>query len=919
MIEPLPGPFFISGGTMPRDARSYVVRRADHDLVTGLRAGEFCYVLSSRQMGKSSLMVRAAATLQQEGCHVVVLDLSAIGQEMPEEQWCYTLLYSIWQSLGLRAALDAYWRERASLTPVQRWMAALQEVALPALQAENQARLIVFIDEIDAVRSLPFKTDGFFAAIRALYNRRAVEPDLNRLTFCLLGSAAPSDLIKDMRLTPFNIGRRIDLADFTPREAALMAAELSREEAVGAALLERILHWTHGHPYLTQRLCGALLERRQEAQDLGGHEADLSLPRSSFLLPPSSEVDRRCDELFFSSSARTRDSNLLWVRDRMLHSDLARESILLLYDQVRRGRRVRDNEADEQVSALHLAGIVRPVGGLLAVRNRIYERVFDGAWVQDQLPDAFLRKQRAAYRRQLLSLCGVSAIILCLSVSTFVYRRQALQSERRAAQYLTRAEQMLYADDMHLIQYAWETNDIQRVHELLEETRANPARGFEWDYWNRLCHLDLMTLQGHTREISAAAYSPDGSKIVTASWDGTAKVWDVRTGQEILTLKGHTKEVSFAAFTQDGRRIVTGSYDHTAKIWDAATGRELHTVRGCTETIDFSPDCQKIVSGSGLEPSDAEIWDVSSGRKLLTLTGHVVRVEAVSYSPDGKRVVTGGYDRLAKVWDAQTGRELLTIKGHTGPVTAVAFSPDGKRIVTGSVDKTAKVWDAQTGKEILTLQGHAAPVLSVTFSSDGKRIATGSDDHTAKVWDAGTGRELLTLKGHTGRIVAAAFSPDGKTIVTGNWDKTARVWDAQTRQDTLTLRGHTAWGPYSHLEHTAAFFSAAYSPDSRRIVTGEDDCIARVWDAQTGRETLTLRGHTKAVISAAFSPDGTRIVTGSWDDSAKVWNAQAGQDLLTLKGHTDNVRSVAFSPDGKQIITGSDDGTAKVWSAQISL
>ncbi len=248
------GQFYVTGGTLPPDAPSYVERRADSDLYEHLQRSEFCYVLTARQMGKSSLMVRTAARLREEGAHVVMLDLTKLGRNLTPEQWYYGLLRSLGQQLHLEAELREFWRAHTDIGPLQRWMAAIREVGLPTLtlrdketrrqgdkeqetreggetaSAPPSPRLVIFIDEIDVVRSLPFSTDEFFAAIRECYNRRADDPEFNRLTFCLLGVAAPTDLIRDTRMTPFNIGRRIELQDFTEEEAAPLAEGLGNWE-----------------------------------------------------------------------------------------------------------------------------------------------------------------------------------------------------------------------------------------------------------------------------------------------------------------------------------------------------------------------------------------------------------------------------------------------------------------------------------------------------------------------------------------------------------------------------------------------------------------------------------------------------------------------------------------------------------------
>src|SRR5262245_11693588 len=229
--------FYITGGTLRRDAACYVAREADSRLYESLTRGEFCYALTARQMGKSSLMVRTASRLREEGAGVAVLDLTAIGQNVNAEQWYGGLLSQMAQQLDLEDELLEFWRQSMSLGPLQRWLQAIRRVVLP----RHVGPAAFFIDEIDAVLGLPFSTDEFFAGIRELYNFRTEDAELERLTFCLLGVASPADLIRDTRTTPFNIGQRIELRDFTAAEAAPLAQGLRRGETRAAELLKRIL------------------------------------------------------------------------------------------------------------------------------------------------------------------------------------------------------------------------------------------------------------------------------------------------------------------------------------------------------------------------------------------------------------------------------------------------------------------------------------------------------------------------------------------------------------------------------------------------------------------------------------------------------------------------------------------------------
>ena len=402
--------FYVLGGTLTRDAPSYVMRGADLDLHAALGRSEFCYVLTSRQMGKSSLMVRMVVRLREENAKAVVIDLTALGQNLTAEQWYLGILGRIGSQLELEDELEAYWYAHSSLGPLQRWLGSLREVVL----AHANAPVLLFIDEIDATRSLPFAADEFFAGIRELYNERSEMPALSRLTFCLLGVATPADLIRDARTTPFNIGHRIELNDFSEKEAQVLLPGLRRAGGHAPALLTRILHWTGGHPYLTQRLCQAVGEDHRVLSAQG--------------------VDRVCQEIFLSNQARERDDNLLFVRDRMLRGGADPVELLTLYSNILAGRMVKDDPSHPLLNELRLAGVVRSENGYVRVRNRIYARVFDRKFVENNQPQDEVARQRAAERRGRLKVLAWAVPLVLIfaalaGIAWFQSRRARQETE----------------------------------------------------------------------------------------------------------------------------------------------------------------------------------------------------------------------------------------------------------------------------------------------------------------------------------------------------------------------------------------------------------------------------------------------------------------------------------------------------------
>ena len=453
---------------------------------------------------------------------------------------------------------------------------------------------------------------------------------------------------------------------------------------------------------------------------------------------------------------------------------------------------------------------------------------------------------------------------------------------------------------------------------------------------------------GHTDVVWNAVFSPDGSRVLTASLDHTARLWDARTGAALETLSGHRDKVLSAVFSPDGSRVVTASADHTARLWDATTGAALATLSGHTDLVYravFSPDCSRVVTAS--KDKTARLWDAKTGAALATLSGHTEGVSSAMFSPDSSRVVTASLDETARLWDAKTGAALATLSGHTEGLNSAEFSPDGSRVVTASGDKTARLWDAKTGAALATLSGHTHEVHSAVFSPDGSRVLTASFDHTARLWDAETGAALATLSGHAAEVYSAVFGPDGRGVVTASGDKTARLWDAATGEALATLSGHTddvhsaVFSPdggrvvTASDDHTARLWdgttgaalatlsghadevnSAVFFPDGSRVVTASDDMTARLWDAKTGAALATLSGHRGAVNSAVFSPDGSRVLTASFDHTARLWDATTGAALATLSGHTAEVNSAEFSPDGGRVVTASSDRTARLWDAK---
>ncbi|GAB1520371.1 hypothetical protein RhiTH_003446 [Rhizoctonia solani] len=467
-------------------------------------------------------------------------------------------------------------------------------------------------------------------------------------------------------------------------------------------------------------------------------------------------------------------------------------------------------------------------------------------------------------------------------------------------------------------------------------------------------------LKGHASTVSSVDFSPDGTRIVSGSRDGSIRVWDVETGQLVLgPLQGHSDWINSVQYSPDETCIASCSYDGTIRTWDATTGETRLVIeppeehRSSIHPIRYSPDGAHIVAG--LSNGKLYVWQASIGALVLgplqahthavlsvdyspdgthiisgsddktvhiwnAVNGHAVPgppmeqntgIRSVKYSPDGRHIVSGSYDGTICVWDPQTGTVVLgPLKAHNSSISSICYSPDGTRIVScAGGDATVYTWDARRRQKALPVaEGCADWVRSVAYSPDSSCIVSASGNHI-HMWDARTGSLIRgPIEGHTKSVMSVDYSPTGDQFASGSYDSTVCTWDAQT--------GHMRLGPLTG--HTEPVRSVAYSPDGTSLASGSDDSTIRVWSTRTGELILgPLEHHTSKVMMVRYSPTGTCIASCSFDKTICVWSAQTGDLILgPLIGHTDFVESIDFSPDGTRIVSCSSDRTIRVWDIQ---
>ncbi|MGK7941992.1 MAG: AAA-like domain-containing protein [Crocosphaera sp.] len=942
--------YYKVGGSLKANHPTYVFRQADQELLDKLTANEYCCVFNSRQMGKSSLRIQTIKSLRKKRVKCASIDLTILGNCVQQEQWYQGFSYQIVAGFDLEDEIDfnPWWEAQINKTNTQKLLGLFELI----LNIKSPHNIVIFIDEIDSLIKLDFK-DDIFALIRSCYNLRAENNNYTRLTFCLLGVATPSDLIKDKQRTPFNISYLVQLTGFTLQEAkpALLPG-LMNDFDDAESILQTILTWTGGQPFLTQKLCRIIRENSANA------ELDIDSLVKEYILDNWQYQDQ--------------PEHLKTIGDRLLDNETKAIQLLGLYQQVLLSK-IKVDHSPEQIE-LRLSGIVGIKGDYLQVYNPIYQRIFNLDWVQENL--AKLRPYAAEMNNWIKSNYNPNYLLqgdsleeviqwsdthklssidyqFITTSQQFLVQQETLEKEAKikANIVLEKANKkannlvrrggilglLLIISSFIFAQYQFRKAKIwQKTAEITEQSynaqqefSSRPLQGLLSgikiaqklekglnnqssleDYLSFSPVGTLLTILSNiqefnhiettVKELTYIDFSAQGNLLAVVG-ENQLNILD-KKGKILhqLNLRSEDKILSLRWIENDQKLIII-THKGTVNIWE-------RNQKKIVSSFSYNKDLSLAkISANGevtvtITPEGfVEVWEKNK-TFIKRFVKPIEGVTSLGISPDNQRIALGTENGEVTIWDINRNRQQ-TLSSHENWITKIRFSPNNKMIATGSADHSIKLWTID-GKLIKTLEGHRGKITDIRFHPQGKLIASSSEDQMIKIWQK-NGTLMNTLSGHNNSVSSIDFSPDGNGLVSGDASQIIKFWRLNP-------------GILNKLSLRDAIMNINLDPNRDEIIISDrQGNLTR--SNLTGTKTQTINLNYQSLLVSEISQNQeTMAIVLPYSGIIQLFNLN-GQFIKNITTQNSSIWSLAFHPKHNIIAVGTDENKIELYDFEGNL
>lgn len=872
--------YYKVGGSLKANHPTYVFRKADQELLEKLVSKNYSCVFNSRQMGKSSLRIQTMKSLKKQGIKCVSIDLTILGSYVSQEEWYLGLAYQILVGFDLEIELDfdIFWKQEKIKTKSQNLL-ALFDLILEKYLGKD---IVIFIDEIDSLINLEFK-DDFFALIRLCYNLRAENDNYNRLTFCLLGVATPSDLIEDKTRTPFNITYLVRLTGFTFEESkAALLPGLTDNLQCAESILKQILHWTGGQPFLTQKLC-RVVQQKNNVNNINIDE----LVKESIL-----------DNWEFQDQPE----HLKTIRNRLLNDETKAIQLLGLYQEVLFSNTklsyssVKVDNSLGQMQ-LRLSGIVGIKRDYLQVYNPIYEYIFNSAWVKNELSK--LRPYAAKMNAWVESNYNPDYLLHGETLEQVIKWSDNHKLSSIDYQFITASQQLFIKQEILEKEAKIKANIL--LKKAIKRSRNLVLTGGIFSfflvissvifYQYQRTQANLFQTKVNTIQQSYNAEQQFTSQPLEGLLSG------IKAGESLENLVNNSSVIEqYQSFSPI---LVLLKILSEIKIF-----HQVYTNIENVRNIQFSPQGNLIAvsrdhdliilskSGKIIQRFSLEIEDEDSKDSIKTLQWSKKTQNLLIITTKGK----------IKFWD-QNSDKLKLLTSYKSDILKAKISSDGQTIaITTSQNfiessEVLEVWKLdKTLKKELSFQ--TSGVTTLNISPDNLTIAVGKENGTIQLLDS-EGRLKKILSNHENFITKIRFSPDNQMIATGSHDGIIKIWGMDgTLKETLE-------------DHQTSIIDIRFHPQGKLIASSSQDQTIKVWKQEENSSTI-LSNYNNAGTHFDFSPDGKTLVSGIPSKLIKFWRLNQGAlPNITL---SDSIVNLDFDQKNQQIIISDISGTISYFS-----